>query len=50
MDLFSQNAQVMVPDHVKTREALGRTTMLCIAAHQDDTEIMAYHAIGECYG
>lgn len=50
MDLFNQNAQVMVPDHAEPKEALARTTMLCIAAHQDDTEIMAYHAIGECYG
>ena len=50
MDLFNQNAQVMVPDHTDPKDALARTTMLCVAAHQDDTEIMAYHAIGECYG
>lgn len=29
---------------------LEQTTDLCIAAHQDDIEIMAYGAIAECYG
>ena len=31
-------------------EALARTTHLCVAAHQDDIEIMAYHGIAECFG
>ena len=30
--------------------ALARTTHLCISAHQDDIEIMAYHGIAECFG
>ena len=50
MELFNQKAQFMVPDQSNISDACGRTTMLCIAAHQDDTEIMAYHAIGQCYG
>jgi len=29
---------------------LAQTTDLCIAAHQDDIEIMAYGAISQCYG
>ncbi len=29
---------------------MARTTHLCIAAHQDDIEIMAYHGIAECFG
>lgn len=29
--------------------ALRHTTHLCIGAHQDDIEIMAYHGIAECY-
>jgi LmbE family N-acetylglucosaminyl deacetylase len=31
-------------------EALPRTTHLCVSAHQDDIEIMAYHGIAECFG
>lgn len=29
--------------------ALARTTHLCVAAHQDDIEIMAHQGIAECY-
>ena len=29
---------------------LARTTDLCIGAHQDDIEIMAYGPIAACYG
>lgn len=49
---FSQPlADVFVPDATRSpEEALGRTTHLCIAAHQDDIEIMAYHGIAECFG
>lgn len=50
MELFNQHTQIMVPDHTDNEDALARTTVLCIAAHQDDTEIMAYHGIGQCYG
>jgi len=30
-------------------EALQRTTHLCVGAHQDDQEFMAYHGIVECF-
>jgi LmbE family N-acetylglucosaminyl deacetylase len=43
-------ADVFVPDGRPPAAALGRTTHLCIAAHQDDIEIMAYHGIAECHG
>jgi LmbE family N-acetylglucosaminyl deacetylase len=48
---FSQpNANIFVPDGALGPElALARTTHLCLAAHQDDIEIMAYAGIAECY-
>jgi LmbE family N-acetylglucosaminyl deacetylase len=42
-------AEVFVPDGLPAEEALMRTTHLCIAAHQDDIEIMAPQPILECY-
>ncbi len=39
-----------MPDGCPAAEALRRTTHLCLAAHQDDIEIMAYHGIAECFG
>ncbi len=49
---FSQpSADVCVPQKgVSPEAALARTTHLCLAAHQDDIEIMAHHGIAECYG
>ena len=48
---FSQPAaDIYVPDRSPVRKALQRTTHLCLAAHQDDIEIMAYHGIAECFG
>ncbi len=48
---FSQPAaDVYVPDAGSLSKALKRTTHLCLAAHQDDIEIMAYHGIAECFG
>jgi LmbE family N-acetylglucosaminyl deacetylase len=48
---FSQPAaDVYVPDGSPLAEALQRTTHLCVAAHQDDIEIMAHHGIAECHG
>src|SRR5579863_8828358 len=35
---------------MEPQAALARTTHLCISAHQDDIEIMAYHGIAECFG
>jgi LmbE family N-acetylglucosaminyl deacetylase len=43
-------ADFFVPDHATHDEALERTTHMCIAAHQDDIEIMAYHGVAECFG
>jgi LmbE family N-acetylglucosaminyl deacetylase len=48
---FSQpTADIFVPDGSPLSAALARTTHLCIAAHQDDIEIMAYPGIVECHG
>lgn len=51
MRLHLPNADIYVPEAGLTPEqALARTTHLCIGAHQDDLEIMAYAGISECYG
>lgn len=42
-------AEIYIPDGVSEEEALTRTTHLCIAAHQDDIEIMAAQPIIECF-
>lgn len=48
---FSQPAaDLFVPDGSPVAAALARTTHLCIAAHQDDIEIMAHGAIAACRG
>lgn len=39
-----------IPDGTSEKTALQRTTHLCIAAHQDDIEFMAYAPIAECFG
>ena len=49
LELRNKNADIHVPDQKDPQEALERTTVLSIAAHQDDCEIMAYHAIANCY-
>lgn len=50
MKLHNETGEIFIPDGVSEHEALARTTHLCIAAHQDDIEIMAYHSIAECFG
>lgn len=50
MQLTNQNADIFVPDGTDVAGALARTTHLCISAHQDDIEIMAYHGVAECFG
>lgn len=50
MKLSRDDADVFVPDSVEIDEALGRVTHLCVGAHQDDQEFMAYHGIAECFG
>ncbi|MDR2686383.1 MAG: PIG-L family deacetylase [Oscillospiraceae bacterium] len=50
MKLQQQGAQLYIPDGAPEPAALTRTTDLCVAAHQDDIEIMAYAPIVRCYG
>ena len=50
MDLRNANAELYIPEAAPEARALSRTTDLCIAAHQDDIEIMAYSPIIDCYG
>lgn len=49
MNLSSPEADLYIPDGTSLEIALSRTTHLCLAAHQDDTEIFAYHGILACY-
>ena len=50
MRFHNSSADLFVPDGLEAEAALARTTHLCVAAHQDDIEIMAYHGIAECFG
>ncbi len=50
MRFHNATADLFVPDGAAAGDALARTTHLCISAHQDDIEIMAYHGIAECFG
>lgn len=50
MKLSRADADLFVPDGTPVAAALARTTHLCLAAHQDDIEIMAWPAIAECRG
>jgi LmbE family N-acetylglucosaminyl deacetylase len=49
MKFCLNSAEVFVPDRIPEEQALTRTTHLCIAAHQDDIEIMAAQPILECF-
>jgi LmbE family N-acetylglucosaminyl deacetylase len=49
MKFHLDTAEIFVPDNLPVAEALARTTHLCIAAHQDDIEIMAAGPILECF-
>ncbi len=49
MNLTNPTAKIYIPDQVSLAEALVRTTHLCVAAHQDDIEIMAAQPIIECF-
>jgi LmbE family N-acetylglucosaminyl deacetylase len=42
-------AEIYIPDGLPVEQALARTTHLCIAAHQDDIEIMAASPILDCF-
>jgi LmbE family N-acetylglucosaminyl deacetylase len=49
MKFHLATAETYVPDRTPEEQALSRTTHLCLAAHQDDIEIMAAHPILECF-
>ncbi|PKN93631.1 MAG: PIG-L family deacetylase [Chloroflexi bacterium HGW-Chloroflexi-6] len=49
MKFHLDTAEIYIPDEKPLEEALVRTTHLCIAAHQDDIEIMAVEPILECF-
>lgn len=49
MKTHQPGAQWYIPDGTSVASALARTTHLCIAAHQDDIEIMAVDGILKCY-
>jgi LmbE family N-acetylglucosaminyl deacetylase len=49
MKFSSPAADAYVPDRRPLKAALARTTHLCLAAHQDDIEILAYHGISAGY-
>src|SRR4051812_22797336 len=48
MNFSQKRADVFVPSGNDPSAALARVTHLCIAAHQDDIEILAYDAICDC--
>lgn len=49
MKLKNPNALIYIPDEVEIEKAMTRTTHMCIAAHHDDIEIMAYDGILRCF-
>lgn len=48
MNFSQSNADIFVPDCLAPEPALARVTHLCVAAHQDDIEIMAHAGIADC--
>ncbi len=49
MKFAHPHADLFIPEGSLWEAAARRTTHLCIAAHQDDIEILAYHGIAECF-
>ena len=49
MKFHIPTAEIFVPDGLPIEKALSRTTHMCIAAHQDDIEIMAAGPILDCF-
>lgn len=47
--VLNDKAIVYLPDETGSEQALARTTHLCIAAHEDDIEFMAFAPIAECF-
>ena len=50
MQFNKPNATLFIPDGTPEQEAISRTTVMGIGAHQDDLEIMSYQGILECFG
>lgn len=50
MKFNKTGAELFIPDGAEEKAAIERTTRMCIAAHQDDIEIMAVHGILNCFG
>lgn len=48
MRLSHPDADIFVPSGEPAAAALARVTHLCVAAHQDDIEILAYDGICDC--
>ena len=48
MNFSRADADVFVPEGSEPAAALARVTHLCVAAHQDDIEIMAHAGICDC--
>lgn len=49
MKLNKEEALVFVPSNEDETKCLKQTTHMCIAAHQDDVEIMAYDGVVKCF-
>ncbi|MCL2405374.1 MAG: PIG-L family deacetylase [Defluviitaleaceae bacterium] len=47
---INKSAEIFAPNQADPLSALSKTTDLCIGAHHDDIEIMAYGPISKCYG
>jgi LmbE family N-acetylglucosaminyl deacetylase len=50
MTFSNKAAEIFIPEQTDKHKALTQTTDLCIGAHHDDIEIMAYGSISSCYG
>jgi len=50
MRLSNPTADIYIPDGTDLATALERTTHICVSAHQDDGEMMAYDGIARCFG
>ncbi len=48
MNFSRPDADIFVPDGQPPAAALARVTQLCVAAHQDDIEIMAHAGLCDC--
>ncbi len=50
MKLHKTGAEIFVPDGKSAEDAIKRTTVMAISAHQDDIEFMALDGILKCFG